>query len=137
MGIARIANRGEREMGGRERPPGSASTPRSQPSAAPVVDDHAIERALDPRRSTMKRRRVETADGVESGEGTVGFATSRPRPLAEVSQDIPLDPREIFVLSFVDGNLDAREISDIVGLPRETVDAILERLALFGCITLE
>ena len=131
MGIARIANRGESESGGREPKPSGPPSPRSQRSAAPVVDEHAIERALDPRK-TMTRRRVEVGDGAEVAE-----ATGRPRPLAAASQDIPLEPREIFVLSFVDGHLDASEISDIVGLPRETVDAILDRLALFGCIALD
>lgn len=80
----------------------------------------------------MTRRRVEVGE-----DDTVEEPTGRPRPLAAASQDIPLEPREIFVLSFVDGHLDASEISDIVGLPRDTVDAILERLALFGCIAIE
>lgn len=128
MGIARIANRGEGESGGREPKPSGPPSPRSQRSTAPVVDEHAIERALNPRK-TITRRRVDV--------GSIDETAGRPRPIAAASQDIPLEPREIFVLSFVDGHLDASEISDIVGLPRETVDAILDRLALFGCIALD
>ena len=129
MGIARVAKPGEGESGGREPKPSGPPSPRSQRSAAPVVDQHAIDRALNPRK-TITRRRVDVGEPVAE-------ATGRPRPLAAATQDIPLEPREIFVLSFVDGHLDASEISDIVGLPRETVDAILDRLALFGCIALD
>ena len=131
------------------RPPRQRSL---TPVVAPMVHPNAValaQRPLppadvlpasDPLKQTMKRRKsshppVENVDA-RAMERAVLHHPGKPRPLAQNLEDLCLEPREVFVLSFVDGTLDASEIADIVGLRRIDVLKILERLARFGCISL-
>ncbi len=51
-------------------------------------------------------------------------------------RDAPLDHRDAFVLSLVDGTTDRCGLADVSGLQRSVVDSILARLAELGIISL-
>ena len=48
----------------------------------------------------------------------------------------PIDPRDAFVLSLIDGKSNVAAIVDISGMPSEEIGTILQRLAALGIVGL-
>lgn len=64
---------------------------------------------------------------------------SKPRVVKDESEivDVPLDPRAAFLLGLVDGKSRVQTLIDISGLEEAVVIDLLERLLVFGVITLD
>ena len=63
------------------------------------------------------------------------FAPKLLKSRAELSSE-PIDSRDAFVLSLVDGNTSVAQIVDASGMPRADVAAILDRLVQLGIVVL-
>jgi hypothetical protein len=106
--------------------------PRESESEAPG----ALDPTTDPR-----RRRALRVDDV--GKRAVSGATTAkieggviPRRLKQKVESAPIDHRDAFVLSLIDGGTKVSAILDVAGMPEAEVLAILVRLKRLGIITL-
>lgn len=83
-------------------------------------------------RSTV-RRHGSSLSAVDTDDLAVAVARPTPssRPRAARGPDVakaPLEPREAFVLSLVDGSMTAAEIADVSGMPQADVIKMLQKL---------
>ena len=115
----------------------------SEPAISqPFSGDVSIERAekISTRRPRSSRPALRVDD---VGAAAVAIATKAnlsmaPRLLKTRREltDAPLDHRDAFVLSLIDGKMPAAAIVDIAGMPEREVMGILERLARLGIVSL-
>lgn len=66
-------------------------------------------------------------------------AALKPRRRPDASNTVaaaPLDSREAYVLSLLDGELSVQSLVDITAIPRAELAAILDRLVGLGLVTL-
>jgi len=127
-------------------PAGSGRRPRHVSVTAPVSDADAREAVATepPPRSTSRPRKSRSPIRVDDvGVEAVALADkaarrSVPQLLKQRGQlrDAPLDHRDAFVLSLIDGTTDRCALADVSGLQRSVVDSILARLAELGIISL-
>jgi DNA-binding CsgD family transcriptional regulator len=80
------------------------------------------------------RRHGSSPSAIDTDDLAVSVArpTLSSRPRAARGPDVakaPLDPREAFVLSLVDGSMTAAEIADISGMSQADVLKTLQKLA--------
>lgn len=102
----------------------AVTTPSEAPRSGPVpVGTHVESRHSDP---PLSRGAVELL------RRTVPRTV---RSRAEVAQ-APLDHREGFILSFIDGHTTVQAIIDVAGIPDGEVIVVLQRLRRLGIITL-
>ena len=112
------------------------------PKPAPVSE--ARDASEPPPRSTSRPRKSRSPVRVdEVGAVAVALADKAalrwvPKLLKPRGQlrDAPLDHRDAFVLSLVDGRTDVRALADVSGLRGSVVESILARLAELGIISL-
>jgi hypothetical protein len=79
------------------------------------------------------RRHGSSQSAVDTDDLAVAVARPSPssRPRAARGSDVakaPLDPREAFVLSLVDGSMTAAEIADVSGMSQADVIKTLQKL---------
>jgi hypothetical protein len=91
-------------------------------------------------KSTL-RRHGSSPSAVDTDDLAVAVARPTPssRPRAARGSDVakaPLDPREAFVLSLVDGSMTASEIADISGMSQADIMKILQKLIALRLVTL-
>jgi hypothetical protein len=110
------------------------------------------------------RGRAPVASLASRPSGTAPITTRRPRPSLRVDDfgdlavaiaasvahssapkllksrgeltDAPLDPRDAFIISLVDGTMTLPSLVDVSGMSEPEVVAILERLARLGIVSL-
>jgi hypothetical protein len=131
MGAARVTQKPVRGSG--RAPPLACPAPR-----VPQIEDVGIKRPTVSRRVTMKRS-GSSSDNVKIdivGLGGAPLTSRKPRltPKAATLDGLDLEPRDAFILSRIDGGLDAEDLADLTGLPHREVVATLERLARFGLV---
>ena len=123
--------------------PPPASGERGEGMAPPPFSgDVPIERAekVSTRRPRTSRPpiRVDEVGDVAVAIATKASHTSAPRLLKSRRElsDVPIDHRDGFVLSLIDGKMNIQAIIDISGMPGSEIVAILERLRRLGIISL-
>ena len=131
MGAARTTQKPPRPS--RRAPPLECPTPR-----VPQIEDLGVKRPLGSRRGTI-RRSGSSSDNVrvETRGAPSGVVTGTPKLTAKAAKlkDLALEPRDAFLLSRIDGSLDAADLSDLTGVATRDVAATLERLVALGLIT--
>ena len=118
----------------RRAPPLACPTPR-----VPQIEDLGIKRPPASRRGTI-RRSGSSSDNVRVDilGVTTSFVSGTPKLTAKAAKlkDLALEPRDAFLLSRIDGGLDAADLADLTGVPSREVAETLERLAALGLITM-
>ena len=100
-----------------------------------------IELQARKRRTTLRPPGTEPASLVEPASLAAIASTStttKPR-LAKGKRDVadaPIDHRDAFLLTRIDGRLNVEDLADLTGMPLAEVLQILARLALLRLITL-
>lgn len=127
----------------REAEASAAESPASE-EPAPFSGEVALERA--PKISTCRPRARSSRPPVrvdDVGDRAVLIAakvvrSTAPKALKTRGEltDAPIDSRDAYVLSLVDGKLSVPAIVDIAGMPEREIVAILERLARLGIVSL-
>lgn len=110
-------------------------------AAAPFSGDVPLERAA--KISTRRRTSRPPVRVDDVGDLAVAIATKMVRPKApkllktraELT-DAPIDPRDAFVISLIDGTTNITAIVDASGIPEAEIGAILERLVRLGIVSL-
>ncbi|MDB4938281.1 MAG: hypothetical protein JWP87_5253 [Labilithrix sp.] len=120
----------------RRAPPLTCPAPR-----VPQIEDIGAKRPLASRRGTI-RQSTSSADDVKidvASGAAARFASGTPKLTAKAAklQGLALDPRDAFILSRIEGRLDAADLADLTGLAARDVVATLERLTALGLITME
>ena len=133
MGAVRATQKPAR--GSHRAPPLACPGPR-----VPQIEDVGAKRPLASRRVTIQRSSA-SSDNVPIaivGVPRPPVAVGKPRLTAKAAnlQGLALAPRDAFILSRIDGALDAEDLADLTGLPSREVVATLERLARLDLITL-
>jgi hypothetical protein len=117
----------------RRGPPLSCPGPR-----VPQVED--VSAKTRARRSTIGRddspSDAPRSDPAAAREPALPTGTPRVTPKAASLKGLALQPRDAFILSRIDGGLDASDLADLTGLPARDVLATLERLSSLGLITI-
>ena len=120
----------------------TSSVPPSEPTSAPLSRDVPIERAekVSTRRAPTSRSAVRVDDVGHVAVAIAIKAAGRIAPKllksrSELTQ-APIDPRDAFVISLIDGKMGIAAIVDISGMRSSEVVAILERLARLGIVSL-
>jgi hypothetical protein len=122
-------------------PPVSEFFPVSQPPASqPPASQPAPSSERTSRRPRGSRRPVRVDD---FGEAAVAIAANAVRASApkivstrEELGAAPLDHRDAFVLSLIDGMTSVQGLIDLAGMPEQDFNAILERLVRLGIVSL-
>jgi hypothetical protein len=70
-------------------------------------------------------------------EGRAAAVVPRRLPPREKIELAPLDPRDVFVLSMIDGHSSVEALLDIASVGPPELASILDRLVSLGLITLE
>ena len=115
---------------------------RTEGAETPFSGDVPIERAakVSTRRPRTSRPpiRVDEVGDVAVAIATKANRASAPRLLKTRREltDTPIDHRDAFVLSLIDGRMNVQAIIDISGMPGSDILAILERLARLGIVSL-
>jgi hypothetical protein len=137
--------------GGPGVPAGSGSHPKHVMSTDPPtsgVRDH--EDHAEPRAEKISGRRTRTSRPPvrvdEVGEAAVAIAAKRGRASAVAAptllktrrelESAPINHRDAFILSLIDGNTSVQGVVDLAAMPDGEVRGILERLAGLGIISL-
>lgn len=111
-----------------------------KPSAKPANEPRST--PTDPIKSTMKRAERKSVRIDDVGEGVLEYSAApdqaRPRMLKErkALAGAPIDHRDAFVLSLIDGRITVGTLVDVAGMPEGELRAILARLARLGIIAL-
>lgn len=111
--------------------------------APPVSGEVSLDRAEKvstrrPRSSRPPVRVDDVGDAAVAIASRVGRSPPAPRLLKSRRElaDAPIDPRDAFVISLIDGKTPTQALVDVSGLPEPDVLGILERLARLGIVSL-
>jgi hypothetical protein len=111
--------------------------------APPFSGDVPLDRAEKistrrPRTSRPPLRVDDVGDAAVAIASRAGRSPSAPRLLKSRRElaDAPIDHRDAFVISLVDGQTPMQALVDVSGLPEADVVRILERLARLGIVSL-
>lgn len=108
----------------------------------PRFDDAGSTEPKVPPPSGARRRKTSLRPNAVDEVDTAGIAVvakvSTPRP-AKKKKDLasaPIDNREAFLLTRIDGQLNVEDLADLTGMPLAEVLTIVQRLARLGLIIL-
>jgi hypothetical protein len=114
-------------------------SPHRETLAVHLSDDAALDDEVSPSSRHPTARMSWAVDGTVVDQAELErFRCTVPRRVA-LAGDVasaPLDARDGFILSLVDGALPVHSLVDIAGIPEHEVRAILERLEQLGIIAL-
>ena len=116
-------------------PPNSGVRARTEGSSPPASAEKVSTRRA---RSSRAPVRVDEVGDVAVAIASRAFPSFAPKLLksrAELTGS-PIDHRDAFVISLIDGKMSVGAIVDVSGMPREEIAAILERLVQLGIVAL-
>jgi hypothetical protein len=116
-------------------PPHSGSRERAEGSAPPASAEKVSTRR---RRTSRPPVRVDDVGDVAVAIASKAMPSFAPKLLKDRAEltSAPIDHRDAFVMSLIDGKLSSDAIVDISGMPRDHVMEILKRLVQLGIVAL-
>lgn len=114
----------------------ASQKPSSKPAGRPLSTPAELTKSAS-RRADRKSVRID-----EVGDGVFEYSAApdevRPRMLKErkALAGAPIDHRDAFVLSLIDGRITVATLVDVAGMPEPELRTILARLARLGIIAL-